>query len=62
MSIPQARDAILRSLRDNRAAATAGFRLSQDAEDARDTGVVIYTRSSRVVRLARWRRCKAWSS
>ena len=42
LSIPQAREAILRSLRDNQPAATAGFRLTQDPGTAPETGIVIY--------------------
>ncbi len=42
MSIPQARDAIERAMRSDRAAATGGFRLSQDAQTSQQTGIVIY--------------------
>ncbi|MBL8301295.1 MAG: CHASE domain-containing protein, partial [Ideonella sp.] len=42
LSVPQAREAIERSQRQDTAAATAGFRLSQDAPDSRQTGVVVY--------------------
>ncbi|WP_418319265.1 CHASE domain-containing protein [Piscinibacter sakaiensis] len=42
MSIPQARDAIERSIQSNRAAVTDGFRLSQDKDSARQSGVVVY--------------------
>ncbi|MEO8279007.1 MAG: CHASE domain-containing protein [Ideonella sp.] len=42
LSIPQARDAIERSMRSDRAAATGGFRLSQDSQASRQTGIVVY--------------------
>lgn len=42
MSIPQAREAIERSARQDTPAATAGFRLSQDASNSRQTGVVVH--------------------
>ena len=42
LSVPPAREAIERSQRQDTAAATAGFRLSQDAPDSRQTGVVVY--------------------
>ena len=42
LSVPQAREAILRSLRDNQPAATAGFRLTQDPGTAPETGIAIY--------------------
>jgi PAS domain S-box-containing protein len=42
MSVPEARAAIERSVAEDAAVATAGFRLSQDADDSRQTGVVVY--------------------
>ena len=42
LSIPTSREAILRSIGSNRAAATAGFRLSQDKETSPQTGLVMY--------------------
>jgi PAS domain S-box-containing protein len=42
LSIPAARDAIERAARSDLPAATGGFRLSQDAETSRQTGVVVY--------------------
>ncbi len=42
LSVPQAADAIQRARQSGAAAATAGFRLSQDSATSRQTGVVVY--------------------